>query len=148
MRWCAVLAVAVRSQLLFAVLVACSEPRAPMIVPADAARPPGADEGCFCNPLVQVGCDRGDKCGWVQDTSTRGHTCCNPIGHSARGESCNTVLTGGDSCGRGDVCIDGACRAICDHQGGDPTCAPPTTCTTRPGLFMDGTNTVAGVCLP
>lgn len=111
---------------------------------------PGIDE-CLCNPLAQLGCAAGEKCGWIYDQLTPsvfGHICCEPDGATPIGGACGARALGPDPCVEGAECVDGVCRQICDNQGGAPGCDAAQACVEHQGLFQDGTATIAGVCEP
>jgi hypothetical protein len=111
-----------------------------------------------CNVLTQAGCLRFEKCTWLLDALvplTVGHIGCAPYGNGEVGGACTYGLpgaTGYDACRQGAVCSDrsggvGVCKAICDPQGGQPSCAAQHVCVTYPDLFATGDMPPeAGVC--
>ncbi|MBA3540423.1 MAG: hypothetical protein H0T79_12500 [Deltaproteobacteria bacterium] len=110
-----------------------------------------------CNPLLQTGCNTAERCTWFHaDGSTPpiGIVGCAPIGPVMVGDACTfgePGATGFDDCMLGAVCVDGTCRAICDHQGGTPTCPTELQCARERGLFGAVGSTsppIAGVCTP
>ncbi|MBA3463237.1 MAG: hypothetical protein H0T46_24990 [Deltaproteobacteria bacterium] len=104
-----------------------------------------------CSPLTQMGCNTGEKCNWIYDQlmpTVVGHIGCEPVGTAAIGAACGNRAVGPDMCVKGAECVSGECKAICDHQGGDPKCDADHACVRYQNLFTDGTTTVAGVCDP
>ena len=121
-----------------------------------------------CDPLAQTGCPSGQKCTWIVDATPPqspqyiGHVGCAPAGSKAVKETCAYGLpgdTGYDDCAAGLVCSSykpkadgtwapGFCKAICDHQGGNPMCDPDHVCVRYSQLFKPDSNSpaVAGVC--
>jgi hypothetical protein len=112
-----------------------------------------------CNPLTQAGCAAGEKCTWLLDALMPqyvGHIGCAPDGSVDADGSCTYGMpgaTGYDNCKKGLVCGNyrggtGACKQICDQQGGAPTCDAQHVCVTYSGLFSTGDTTPAagGVC--
>ncbi len=104
-----------------------------------------------CSPLTQAGCNAGEKCNWIYDQlmpTVVGHIGCEAEGTVAIGGACGNRAVGPDMCVKGAECVSGECKAICDHQGGDPMCDADHACVRYQNLFTDGTTTVAGVCDP
>ena len=109
-----------------------------------------------CNVLTQTGCTRGQKCTWVRDNEAMpplGHIGCVPIGSVAIGSGCAYLTTGicigYDDCVMGAICIDGTCRAICDQNGGAPSCGSGFACAVTSGVFGPvGQPAAAGECFP
>ncbi len=105
-----------------------------------------------CNVLTQTGCTTTEKCAWIVDQVTPqviGHIGCAPNGTVPVGCSCTigaAGTTGYDDCARGAACVSGACREICDNQGGVPMCGAHGACTNYQNLFVSGGTTVAGAC--
>jgi len=135
--------------LLAFVLVACApESEAPPERLVDAS--PDWDaicgSGSTCNPLTQAGCNLDEKCTWILQGSCGPHIGCTTIGTGIRGNACSHAL-GFDPCAKADLCTSGACRKICDHQGGEPRCDAGETCT-EVDAFTDGAGHLAGACLP
>ncbi|MBA3463848.1 MAG: hypothetical protein H0T46_28080 [Deltaproteobacteria bacterium] len=132
------------------IVTACAfrEDPLPRILPADA----GALDGpiCTCNPLTHGGCNSDEKCTWITEVGALGHIGCAPIGVVNEGGRCSYGRYnqfGFDNCRKGDVCLDGTCRTICDHNGGEPVCAIGFACSTTT-LFAYGVTHVAGACVP
>ncbi len=65
---------------------------------------------------------------------------------------CRTEGTGAavaDQCERGNYCIAGTCKQICDSTGGaGPACGATASCNRYSGIFISMGMTVAGVCDP
>ena len=137
---------------LFAALAACGGGKKNNDVTlVDSAGGDGSGSSGVCNPLTQTGCNTGEKCNWIYDQlmpTVVGHIGCEPAGTVAIGGSCGARAVGPDTCVKGAECVSGECKAICDHQGGDPMCDADHACVRYQNLFTDGTNTVAGVCDP
>jgi hypothetical protein len=135
-------------------LVACNGgggKKTVMIAP-DAAVDGG---GPACNVLMQTGCMSGQKCSWIEDNSASpplGHIGCAPSGTVARGAACMygaPGATGYDNCMKGDVCIAGQCKQICDQAGGAPMCGAGFACGVYSGVFGPvGQPAAAGACDP
>ena len=122
------------------------------------------DIECFCNVLTQTGCPAGQKCQWGIDQTTPtplGHITCAPDGTVPVGGACSygpiivtpdpgsCVSASFDNCVRGSQCWSGTCEAICDPQGGSPTCSAGYACVTHEGLFgPNGQPVAAGLCEP
>lgn len=113
---------------------------APLLVDA-----PGT--GVTCNPLTQSGCTGVEKCTWISDQVTPvyvGHIGCAPAGAAFAGDSCVYGApgpSGYDNCANGLVCSDsrggtGACKSICDVQGGTPMCDASHACAAYADLFV------------
>ena len=105
-----------------------------------------------CDVLAQTGCNTNEKCAWIVDQvapQVIGHIGCAPNGTVAVGCGCTigaAGTTGYDDCARGATCVSGACREICDNQGGAPMCGAHGACTNYQNLFVSGGTTVAGAC--
>jgi len=145
-------------------LVACGGNSDTKIHIVDAAGS-GSGSDSTCNPLTQTGCDAGNMCTWIYDlvaadgTSILGHVGCAPDGDKAVAASCTRNAAGAqgwDDCAKGGFCRVkrelvgpggvGVCEAICDNNGGAPTCGSAAACVAYNGIFdVSGTN-VAGVC--
>lgn len=142
--------VVVRALVVVTFAFACTSRDAPTIIVPDAAAPRPDANRCHtspCSPLTQMNCNAGDKCTWLVNLCGS-YTGCGILGDVPRGAACARGAYGVDDCRRGDVCVEGTCRMICDHRGMEPICGSGFLCTTIPGVFTDGTNTIAGVCLP
>jgi hypothetical protein len=64
---------------------------------------------------------------------------------------CRTAGTGAataDDCERGNYCIAGTCKSICDTAGAEPSCGANASCNRYSGIFISMGMTVAGVCDP
>jgi hypothetical protein len=119
-----------------------------MLQPDSSVDGPGTG---VCSPLTQMGCNTGEKCNWIYDQlmpTVVGHIGCEAVGTVAIGGACGNRAVGPDMCVKGAECVSGECKAICDHQGGDPMCDADHACVRYQNLFVDGTTTVAGVCDP
>lgn len=120
--------------------------------PAEAALCPQARRSSSCNPLTQAGCGDGEKCTWVVDTSSLGHVGCVVSGDVALGGACSYVAVPWceqrqvDDCEKGLVCTSGICKAICNHQGGQPMCAEGGCVVVEDLFVVSGDVTIAGVC--
>ena len=145
-------------------LVACGGNSDTKIHIVDAAGS-GSGSDATCNPLTQTGCDAGNMCTWIYDlvsadgTNILGHVGCAPDGDKAVAASCTRNAAGAqgwDDCAKGGFCRvkrelvgpggGGVCEAICDNNGGAPTCGSAAACVAYNGIFdVSGTN-VAGVC--
>lgn len=137
-----------REVIVLIAVAACSDHASPPpLYIVDAAAPPVACHTTVCNPLFQVGCNAGEKCTWVLGGDCGDHLGCRAAGVTARGGACVHDSAGGDDCARGDVCVDGVCRMICDRQGGEPRCGADETCT-EVDAFAFGAQHIAGACLP
>ncbi|MDQ3367207.1 MAG: hypothetical protein M3680_17425 [Myxococcota bacterium] len=106
-----------------------------------------------CSPLTQMGCGAGEKCAWIEDQEMPpiGHIGCAPDGTVAVGGACTVGAAGPagySNCAKNSECVAGTCKAICDHQGGMPSCDANHACGRYEGLFTSGDMTVAGVCDP
>jgi len=137
---------------LFAGLVACggggNSTKVTTVV-VDGSGPDGVSGAC--NPLTQTGCNAGEKCNWIYDQlmpTVVGHIGCEAEGTTAIGGDCGNRAVGPDSCVKGAECVSGECKQICDNQGGAPMCDADHACVQYQNTFVDGTNTVAGVCDP
>jgi hypothetical protein len=118
-----------------------------------------------CDPIAQTGCASGEKCTWIVDvnadavagTDQVGHTGCAAVGATPLGGDCTdadaTINTGADSCGAGNLCIAGKCKAICDldlasGSSAKGACDTTHTCAAYSAVFDSGTTASAGVCEP
>ena len=116
-----------------------------------------------CSPLTQVGCSIGEKCTWIVDSNPPnyvGHVGCVAVGSAQVGEACMfgpAGATGYDNCAKGLVCgkyysgaTGGACKTICDPNGGSPACDDAHVCVEYAQLFYSGfgVDGLAGVCDP
>lgn len=140
-------------------LVACSDDPKKTVILVDA--PP---EQGVCNPIMQTGCPDGQKCNWIYDQVETdanpdqvrvGHIGCEPIPAApvALDQQCSdpdgSPPVGPDPCGKGQECVSGYCRTICDQQaaaGATGTCDGDHACVQYQTLFVSGSATVAGVC--
>ncbi|MCX5746319.1 MAG: hypothetical protein NT062_27900 [Proteobacteria bacterium] len=114
------------------------------------APPDSATLGLACNPLSQATCGANEKCTWVHDDATTGHSACAPAGPVAAGAACTfgaPGATGYDNCVAGSVCTGGVCEVICDNAGATPACGAGFGCVNISGLFGNaGGPLAAGVC--
>lgn len=141
-------------------LAACSDGSKKTVILVDA--PP---EQGVCNPIMQTGCADGQKCNWIYDQVETdanpdqvrvGHIGCEPIPASPVGldQKCSndpdgSPPVGADPCGKGQECVSGYCRTICDNQAAGNvagTCDGDHACVNYQTLFVSGSATVAGVC--
>lgn len=127
--------------------------------PLDAS----ADAQLLCNPIAQTGCMASQKCTWVIDANGNPATGGGPIGHvgcapadptATRGMACTAAVAevnaGADHCARGEICIAGVCKQICDPQlapgAGAGACDPTHACLSYRGVFEASSAPIAGVC--
>lgn len=135
-------------------LAACGSKTAP---PADAT----SEAPVACNPVTQTGCvPELEKCTWVVDldaTATMaaiGHIGCAAAGSLDEASACNEAISevngGTDNCARGEICVTGQCKPICDPQliAGRGACATSYACSIYADVFNSAGNSVAGVCEP
>jgi hypothetical protein len=141
-------------------LVACSDGKKKVtIIDVDASTTSGV-----CNPIMQTGCDPGQKCNWIYDQVETpempdvmrvGHIGCEAIPASpiAEDQQCSdpdgSPPVGSEMCGLGHECVSGYCRKICDQQAvanAVGTCDGDHACVQYQSLFISGSATVAGVC--
>jgi hypothetical protein len=115
-----------------------------------------------CNPIAQTGCVTGERCTWIVDidatesTDQVGHTGCAPGGELGDGQACTDATAadnaGADICVRGDLCVGGRCKPICDTQllsgAGAGACKSDLSCVSYRAVFESGGNPIAGVCEP
>jgi hypothetical protein len=120
------------------------------------------DAPSVCNPVAQTGCMTGEKCTWIVDidgTATAdeiGHIGCVAAGTIPDGSPCGDAVAasngGADMCIKGELCISGKCKPICDPQLVDGTapgaCALNFSCSLYSGVFVSTGDPVAGVCEP
>jgi hypothetical protein len=107
-----------------------------------------------CNVLAQTGCAATEKCTWIEDQTTPtplGHIGCVPNGAAAAAAACTTGPAGPmgyDNCVKGNYCLGGTCKPICDDAGGAPMCGTGYACGKYSGLFGAAGMEVAGICDP
>lgn len=125
------------------------------------------DAQVACNPVMQTGCNAGEKCTWILDidgnpngnppTNDVGHIGCVTAGTTASGGACNDATAaangGADTCIASELCISRKCKPICDPQVVEGTaaagaCAADFSCSIYSGVFESGGDPVAGVCEP
>lgn len=103
--------------------------------PADCGACPGT-----CNPLTSASCKPSEQC-YVSSKAT---PICSAPGSLALGAPCKFLA----DCAKGMLCVDSACRPVCDAKGTPPVvgCKAPSVCVelTASGVPM-GYN--LGVCL-
>lgn len=140
-------------------LAACSDGAKKTVIILDAGEQPGV-----CSPIMQTGCPAGQKCNWIYDQVETpempdvvrvGHIGCEPIPASpvALDQQCSdpdgSPPVGPDPCGKGQECVSGYCRTICDQQAAanaTGSCDGDHACVQYQSLFISGSATVAGVC--
>lgn len=139
-------------------LTACSDPPVQGICRTDtntiAFCWDGVDAGgptLPCHPLLQTGCNAGEKCTWVIDQALPpvGHMGCAPNGAQPTLKACTTGAAGPagyDNCEKGSFCADGVCRQLCDLEGNAPTCDLQHTCVAYLGISTLPLGVSAGVC--
>ena len=147
--------------MLVGLVAACDDGKKKVvIVDIDASTTSGA-----CNPIMQTGCNAGEKCNWIYDQVETdanpdqvrvGHIGCEPIPAAPLGldQQCSdpdgSPPVGPDMCGKGAECVSGYCRTICDQQAAEGaatgTCDGDHACVQYQTLFISGSATVAGVC--
>ena len=134
----------------------------PHKITLDGSNGSGTDGGTpQCNPLMQTGCNAGEKCTWIIDATDPqyvGHVGCVMDGTKNVGDACTfgpAGATGYDDCKAGGVCsqfstpgTQGVCKQVCDNAGGDPMCDANHVCVTYSRLFSTGSTSpaAAGVC--
>jgi hypothetical protein len=120
------------------------------------------DAVVVCNPVMQTGCNAGEKCTWIVDidgtatTNDVGHIGCVTAGTTPDGGACNDATAaangGADTCIAGDLCISRKCKPICDPQLVDGSaagaCKADFSCSIYAGVFESGGDPTAGVCEP
>jgi len=104
--------------------------------------------GAYCDLLMQTGCMAGEKCAWVEDTSSQcgQHERCVPDGSAALGQPCAfgpPGPAGYDNCVKGAVCSaaggSAVCRQMCNLFDNPSTCDATHAC-----FFDDGLSVVTG----
>ena len=103
-----------------------------------------------CDPLTHAECGAGQRCAWVQLSADMGETRCVDDGTVAAGGACTRGALGDsgyDDCGRGLVCLDDLCTAVCDLEA-TSSCGARAGCFQFAGLFDVGGTTLAGACQP
>ncbi len=144
---------------MFLGLVACSDGKKTPPTFVDA----GVETG-VCNPIMQTGCNPGQKCNWIYDQVETdampdvvrvGHIGCEPVPAAPLGtdQQCSdpdgSPPVGAENCGLGHECVSGYCRKICDQQAAanaTGSCDGDHACVQYQSLFISGSATVAGVC--
>ena len=111
----------------------------------------GGDGGGVCNPLTQAGCAEGEKCTWFVDDAMAdiGHIGCAPDGAVATDGAC--MIPGGvgaDDCVKGNVCVAGECKVICDPMAAAAAsgCDAQHGCSRYSGLFEVAGTIAYGAC--
>jgi hypothetical protein len=127
----------------------------------------GVDAQFACDPIAQTGCKATEKCTWFVDfdadlsknTEEIGHIGCAPASANDTGDglACTDARMGTnngvDTCAKGDLCIAGKCKPICDPQvsgsAAAGACKTNYACTLYAGVFsMSSAPAIAGVCEP
>jgi hypothetical protein len=114
----------------------------------DAGPPPDAFIGATCNPVLQAGCQGGEKCAQLvaADVPFLASTSCVPDGTVTEGGACTRGEAGPngyDDCVAGFDCLRGVCTEICTRAGGDSCRAidepfgTGSYCTLFADLFSD-----------
>ena len=118
------------------------------------------DAAVACNPVMQTGCQAGEKCTWIVDIDgvmnmkDIGHIGCISNGSIAEGGACNdaTAMGGPDACVAGQLCVSRKCKPICDPQlvagSAQGACSSDFSCSVYSGVFESGGDPTAGVCEP
>jgi hypothetical protein len=141
--------------MLLAMLAACGNGVRHGVCICDA--PPGdLDANYACNPLAQTGCLIGEKCTWIVDQlqpQEVGHVGCAPDGSASSDGACIPGPPGPDGfddCVKGNICLGGECKVICDPQAAPVAsgCDAQHFCQRYPGVFESGGMTIAGGCDP
>jgi hypothetical protein len=102
-----------------------------------------------CNAAENSGCAAGQKCTWINIDSDNdlGTIGCVAEGTVASGGACmygpDGETTGFDDCVGGQICISGACEAICTIS--PDSCDTNTSCSRYAGLFT-GSTPELGAC--
>ncbi len=122
------------------------------------------DAQMACNPIAQTGCMANQKCTWIVDadanpttmTAEIGHVDCVAVDATAvpDGMACTAakaaVSGGADNCAKGDICISGLCKQICDPQlasgAGAGACDSTHACLSYRGVFESTGIATAGAC--
>ncbi len=122
------------------------------------------DAQMACNPIAQTGCMANQKCTWIVDananpttmTAQIGHVDCVAVDATAvpDGMTCVPAMAGvsggADNCAKGDVCISGVCKQICDPQlasgAGAGACDTTHACLSYRGVFESTGISTAGAC--
>jgi hypothetical protein len=131
----------------------CMFNSAPLTCGTSTAPTTAATGATTCNPVTQTGCLATEKCTWIvdQDNPAVGHVGCVPNGTQATECACTrgaAGATGYDDCERGDICVGGRCRDICDPAV-DGSCITGFSCGRYAGLFDTGGGVfVGGACDP
>ncbi|HWO22370.1 MAG TPA: hypothetical protein VNO30_26610 [Kofleriaceae bacterium] len=108
----------------------------------------------LCDPRAQTGCETGEKCAtrFLQTEPTElAEIACVPEGIVEIDGSCTYGPAGANgysNCKSGGECVNGICKQICDHQGGNPKCDTNHACSRYENIFESNNMTVAGVCDP
>jgi hypothetical protein len=105
------------------------------------AGPPDALSGP-CDPVAQTGCGDGEKCAWVDLTSSLGLLTCVPDGDRQLDETCtygpDGEDTGFDDCVAGTACAS-TCRPVCaldsDDCGANAVCVNDANFGTPPAGY-------------
>lgn len=124
-------------------------PFAPPTCGANVAPTAPATGAATCNVLTQTGCNAGEKCTSIKDSATLSHIGCAPDGTVVAECACSygaVGTTGYDNCTKGNVCISGTCKQICDQNGGTPMCGTRYACSLYGGVFDVGGTPAAGAC--
>ncbi|MCW5808452.1 MAG: hypothetical protein KIT31_39240 [Deltaproteobacteria bacterium] len=128
------------------------------VIIVDAA--PGDSVSGVCNPLMNTGCNAGEKCTWIRDQVTPqpvGHIGCAPDGTiPLNGTNCAAPGgLGADLCVAKSICIgageSSTCEAVCDPQAAAASSGcevGQTSCSRYSGLFVVSGAIAFGACDP
>jgi hypothetical protein len=129
---------------------ACTGAETVASCPEDCTDQPDADVVAACNAIANTGCNAGEKCTYIIESTEPllGRTGCADDGTMTEGQACTgagTAEGGVDDCVGGTFCNDSVCTEICDALD-NTNCDANEACVEFNGLFDDSENT--GLCQP